>query len=77
MNKPFQCQKTVPFQTIQLSLSTHFSSILPIDRTLSGAPLRAEIDLGAMAIKGYSTFLKDSALLKPSVYKFFELDKNT
>ena len=29
--------KTVPFQTIQLSTSTQFSSIWPIDQTLSGA----------------------------------------
>ena len=29
--------KTVLFQTIQFSISTQFSSILPIDRTLSGA----------------------------------------
>ena len=28
--------KTVLFQTIQFSISTHFSSIWPIDRTLSG-----------------------------------------
>ena len=29
--------KTVPFQTIQFSLSPQFSSIWPIDRTVSGA----------------------------------------
>ncbi len=29
--------KTVPFQTIQLTISTQFSSIRPIDSTLSGA----------------------------------------
>ena len=29
--------KTVQFQTIQFSISTHFSSIKPIDRALSGA----------------------------------------
>ena len=28
--------KTVPFQTVQFSISTQFSSIWPIDRTLSG-----------------------------------------
>ena len=32
-----QCQKTVLFQTIQFSISTQFSSVWPIDRTLSGA----------------------------------------
>ena len=29
--------KTVLFQTIQFSMGTHYSSIWPIDRTLSGA----------------------------------------
>ena len=29
--------RTVLFQTIQFSMNTQFSSILPIDRTLSGA----------------------------------------
>ena len=29
--------KTILFQSIQFSISTQFSSILPIDRTLSGA----------------------------------------
>ena len=31
--------KTVPFQTIQFSISTQFNSIQPIDRTLSGATI--------------------------------------
>ena len=29
--------KTVPFQTIQFNISTQFSSIWPVDKTLSGA----------------------------------------
>ena len=33
----FYQYKRVLFQTIQLSINTHFSSIWPIDRTLSGA----------------------------------------
>ena len=31
--------ETVPFQTIQFSISMQFSSIQPIDRTLSGATI--------------------------------------
>ena len=31
--------KTVLFQTVQVSISTQFSSIRPIDRTLSGATI--------------------------------------
>ena len=33
----FQCQKTVPVQTIQFIKRTQFSSIWPLDSTLSGA----------------------------------------
>ena len=38
------------------------SSIWPIDQVL---PLRARVDLGAMAIKGYSAFPKVPRLLEP------------
>ena len=41
--------KTVPFQTIQFSINT----------------LWARVDLGVMAIKGYTTFPKAPALLEP------------
>ena len=54
--------KTVPFQTIQFSTSTQFSSIQPIDQVL---PLWARVDLGVMAMKGYSAFPKTLALLEP------------
>ena len=37
MQNPFLYKWTVLFQVIQFSKSTHFSSISPIDRTLSGA----------------------------------------
>ena len=37
INILFKCQKRVPFETIQFSISTQFSSIWPIDRTLTGA----------------------------------------
>ena len=33
--------------------------------TLSGATTPVRVDLGAMAMKGYSTFSKAPALLKP------------
>ena len=50
------------FQTIQFSISTVFSSIWPIDRTLSVA---ARVNLWAIAMKGYSAFPKAPALLEP------------
>ena len=52
--------KTVLFQTIQLSISTQFSSIWHIDRTLW-----VKVDLGAMAMKEYSTFPNAPTLLEP------------
>ena len=54
--------KSVLFQTIQFSISTQFSSIWPIDRTLSGATIP---DQGEMAMKVYSTLPKAPALLEP------------
>ena len=59
--------KTFLFQTIQLSVSTHFSSIWPIDRTYQVLLLllRGTVCLGAMAIKRYSAFPQSPALLKP------------
>ena len=41
------------------------SSIWPTDRTLSGTPTRVTMDLGKIAMKGYSAFPKAPALLKP------------
>ena len=55
--------KTVLLQAAQFSISTQFSSIWPIDMTLSGA---TRVDLGAMAMKGYSIFPKGPVLLKPN-----------
>ena len=57
--------KTVLFQTIQFSISTQFSSIWPIDRTLSGVTTPGQSELGAMAMKWYSAFPKAPALLEP------------
>ena len=53
--------KTVLFQTIQFSLSTQFSSIWPYQVL----PLQVRVDLGAMAMKGYSSFPKAPELLEP------------
>ena len=39
--------KTVLFQTIQFSISTQFSSIWPIDRTLSGATTPGQSEPGS------------------------------
>ena len=64
--------KTVLFQTIQLNFKKKiyfkkFSVVLfdPLIGPYHVVPLRARVDLGAMAIKGYSAFLKAPALLKP------------
>ena len=57
--------KTVLFQTIQFIISTLFSSILPIDTTLSGATTPGQRGPGSDGNKGYSTFPKTPALLKP------------
>ena len=64
--------QTVLFLTIQFGMSfvcTQFKcqtcSIWPIDRTLSGATTPTWVDLGAMAMKGYSTFPKAKTLPEP------------
>ena len=44
--------KTVLFQTIQFSISTDFSSILSIDRNLSGASTRDQNGPGSDGNKG-------------------------
>ena len=57
--------KTLLFQATQFSISTQFSSIQPIDRTLSGATTRARVDHGAMAMNGNFAFPKAPELLEP------------
>ena len=54
--------KTVLFQAIQFYISTQFCSIWSTDGTL---PRQARVDLGAMAMEGYSAFPKAPALLEP------------
>ena len=56
--------KTVIFQTIQFSISTQFSFILTIDRTLSSATILVPSKPGSDGNKGYSKFPKVPALLE-------------
>ena len=53
--------KTGLLQTIHFNISTLFSSVWPIDKTLSGATTPGRVDLGVMAMKGtsYSAKLQD------------------
>ena len=53
--------KTVLFRTIQLSMSTQFSSIWLIDKVI---PPRVTVDLKAMAMKEYSAFPKAPAFVE-------------
>ena len=60
--------QTVLLLTINFSISTQFKCQKVIFNPLIGPcqvlPLRAKVDLGAMAMKGYSAFPKAPALLK-------------
>ena len=60
--------KTVLFQIIQVSISGEFQyqTVLCdlLREPFQVLPLQARVNLGAIAIKGYSGFLKDPALLK-------------
>ena len=48
-----------------ITISSQFSSIWPIDRTLSAATTPGQSGPGAMAMKRYSAFSKAPALLEP------------
>ena len=50
--------KTNIFQSVQFSISTQFSSFLPIDRPYRMLSFRTTVDLWAIAIKGYTAFPK-------------------
>ena len=54
--------KTILFKAIQFTINTQFSSIWPVDITLSGVTTPGP---RAKAMKGYSAFLKALALLEP------------
>ena len=61
--------KTVLFQTIQFRISTQFKYQTILFNLMiwpyQVLPLRVRVDLGAMAMKGYSAFPKAPALLEP------------
>ena len=54
--------KTVFFQTIQFSISTQFSSIWPIDRTLSGATTTGLSGPGSNSNEGILHILQSSCI---------------
>ena len=64
MPNPFLYIITVQFQIIQFSVSTQFSSIRPIDKTLSGATTPCQSRPESDGNKGYSAFPKVPALLE-------------
>ena len=54
--------KTVLFQTIQFSISTQFSSIWPIDRTLSGATTPGQSGHGSDGNEGIRDIPQSSSI---------------
>ena len=58
--------KTVLFQTIQFSISTQFSSIWPIDSTLSGATTLGQSEPGSDGNEGVLRILQSSSITRTS-----------
>ena len=58
--------KTVPFQIIQFSLSTQFSSIWSIDRTLSGATILGLRGPGRYGNEGMFRIPQSSSINEPN-----------
>ena len=58
--------KTVLFQTIKFCISTQFSSIWPIDRTLSGATTPGQSGPGSDGIEGVLYILQSSSITEIS-----------
>ena len=54
--------KTVPFQTIQFSISTQLSSILPINRTKSSATIPGQNGPGSKGNEGILCILQSSSI---------------
>ena len=54
--------KTVLFRAIQFSMSTQFSSIWPLDRTLSGATTPGQSGLGSCDNEGVLRIPKNSRI---------------
>ena len=59
--------KTVLYQTIQFSISTQFSSIWPIDRTLSGAATPDENGHGSDDSEGVPCIFQNSNITETSL----------
>ena len=57
--------KNTLFQAIQFSMSMPLVLFNPLIGAYQVLPRRARVDLGAMAMKGYSAFLKAPASLEP------------
>ena len=57
--------KTVPFQTIQFSISRLLVRFNPYRGPYQGLTRRARVDLGAMAMKRCSAFPRPPASLNP------------
>ena len=60
------CQKSVLFQIIQFSISILFSSIWPIDRTLSGATTLSQSGPGSDSNKGVLCIPQSSTITRTS-----------
>ena len=57
--------QTLLLLTIKFSISHLFALSLDIKQFYQVLPLQVRVDLGAMAMKEYSTFTKAPALLEP------------
>ena len=58
--------KTVLFLRVQFSISTQFSSIWPIDRTLSGATTVGQSEPGSDGNEGVLCILQSSSIIGTS-----------
>ena len=69
--------KTVLFQTIQFSISTPFSSILPIDRTLSGATTPSQSGPGSDGNKEVLLSPQSSSIIRNLTIRLFSVISRT
>ena len=65
--------KTVVFQTIQFSISSQFSSIWPIDRTLSGATTPGQSEPGSDGNEGIHRIPQSSSITRTSPSDLFSV----
>ena len=66
MLNPFSYIQAILFQTIQFSISTHFSSIWSIDRTLSGATTPGQSGPGSNKNEGVLHIPQSSSITRAS-----------